>query len=308
MSTHNGAVLCLNCLSFASSPDKTREEEHVAIIEGLAAAKAQGSPCGAIVLQDYPWSSAQGLDSLVKMLNESTGDSWDAVRQWGNDQDENAECLRDAVVLYDTAIYVAKEAIDKDSVGAFRDREGLLDGMQENIKLQLAGFIGRWAGVEIAPASNHNLPFLLISFHGRKIIRANNDVLPVQTVVKAAMCKDFISQIADLGGKEASPVLIAGCWNTDSVPLTVNGGVNSDASSKVKWTSSVHHPHEIQTDAIGQPMNSLDYSVAIHPEAVAVAADLKVTDVIALRHPTELASHFQHRPLLVKFDLVPRSA
>lgn len=52
MTVHTGNVLCLNCLSWGSSPSKTREEEHTAIVEAFKASAAQGAQPGAIVLQE----------------------------------------------------------------------------------------------------------------------------------------------------------------------------------------------------------------------------------------------------------------
>jgi len=214
MSAHTGSILCLNCLSFASSPDKNRDEEHATIIESLKAAKEMGAPSGAIVLQDYPWATAQGLDLLVKSLNEATGDAWEALRQWGSSQDENDECLADAVVLFDTAIYSLSGGVDKDSIGAFRDTDDLLAGVQDEIKAQLAGFVGRWAAAELSVVdASPPLAFLLVSYHGRGTLHVNGEFIPVQTAVKAAMSKDFIAQVADqIAERDHVPGLIAGCW------------------------------------------------------------------------------------------------
>jgi hypothetical protein len=148
-------------------------------------------------MQDYEWATDTGLSILVAFINGATGSqTWKAIRQWGDEQ----ESMRDAVVLYDRSVYIGT-AIEKSSIGAFRDNEDLLAGMQPDIKAQLAEFTGRWAGVELevvdaSTGQATDLMFLLVSFHGRKIIQTKeNDVLPVQTSVKAAMVKDFISQV-----------------------------------------------------------------------------------------------------------------
>lgn len=305
MPVHNGAIISLNCLSFGTSPTKTRDEEHTTVVESFKAAKAQGAQPGAIVLQDYEFKQ---IDLLVKLLNEAAGtDTWKAVRQWGDD----SESLLDAVVLYDKAVYAGTD-IEKATVAAFRDNDDLLAGMQPSIKEQLSGFIGRWAGLELevlnSSGKTNELMFILVSYHGRKIVKANNDILPVQTAVKAAMAKDFIAQVADLGAKDAAPALIAGCWNIDSTPLEVNGGLCSDELSKGPWKTSVHHSEHVEKDKVGQPMNKVDYSVAVHPaEGASATTDLNVVEVITLEHPADIASHFQHKPLLVKFTIAPKA-
>ena len=313
MTVHNGALISLNCLSYGSNPNKTRDEEHTSIVNAYKFAKTHGATPGAIVLQDYEWSSEQGLSVLVKLMNEAAGtDTWKAVRQYGDGKDSTSEALRDAVVLYDKAVYIGTD-IDTITVGAFRDDDDLLAGMQAGIKAQLSNFIGRWAGTELevvdaATGKASDLMFIAVSYHGRKIVKANNDILPVQTAVKAAMAKDFIAQVADLGAKDAAPALISGCWNIDSTPLEVNGGVRSDGVSKGPWSTSVHLPEHIEKDKIGQPMNKVDYAVAIHPaEGASATTDLTVVEVITLEHPAEIASHFQHKPLLVKFSIAPKA-
>lgn len=304
MPVHNGAIISLNCLSFGTSPTTTRDEEHLTIVESFKAAKAQGAQPGAIVLQDYEFAQ---IDQLVQLVSEVSGNAWRAVRQWGDD----SESLRDAVVMYDKSVYAGTD-IEKTAVAAFRDNDDLLAGMQSSIKEQLSGFIGRWAGTElevVEPTGKTNeLMFILVSYHGRKIVKANNDILPVQTAVKASMAKDFIAQVADLGAKEAAPALIAGCWNIDSIPLEVNGGLRSDELSKGPWSTSVHLSEHIEKDKVGQPLNRVDYSVAIHPaEGASANTDLTVVDVITLEHPADIASHFQHKPLLVKFTIAPKA-
>jgi hypothetical protein len=260
----------------------------------------------------YAWASDSGLDVLVKLMDEATNSlNWKAVRQWGDEQDPSAESLRDAVILYDRSMYIGT-GIEKPEVGAFRDNDDLLAGMQDDIKAQLAGFIGRWAGIELEvlgpDGKAGDLMFLLVSYHGRKMMRANNDILPVQTAVKAAMAKDFISQVADLGAKESAPALIAGCWNIDSMPLTAHGGHRSCALSKAEWTCTVHHSDAVEKDSVGQPMNKVDYGVAIHPAPLAnTTTDLKVLDVVTLEHPQAIASHFQHKPLLLKIQVAPKA-
>lgn len=312
MTIHDGYVLCLNCLSWGATPSKTREEEHTAIVAAWSQAKADGHQPGAIVLQDYAWASDSGLDVLVQLMDDASDSlNWKAMRQWGDEQDEKAESLRDAVVLYDRSIYIGT-GIEKQEVGAFRDNDDLLAGMQSDIKAQLAGFIGRWAGIELEVLDSDgkagDLMFLLVSYHGRKMMRANNDILPVQTAVKAAMAKDFISQVADLGAKESAPALIAGCWNIDSMPLTAHGGHRSCELSKAEWTCTVHHSETVEKDAVGQPMNKVDYSVAIHPTLTAnTTTDLKVLEVVTLEHPKEISSHFQHKPLLIKIQVAPKA-
>ena len=98
-------------------------------------------------LRSYAWASESGLDVLVRLMDEATDSlNWKAVRQWGDEQDATAESLRDAVILYDRSIYIGT-GIEKPEVGAFRDNDDLLAGMQSDIKAQLAGFIGRWAGI-----------------------------------------------------------------------------------------------------------------------------------------------------------------
>jgi hypothetical protein len=51
MTVHNGAIVTLNCLSWGSNPNKTREEEHQAIMEAFKAAREKGAQPGAILLQ-----------------------------------------------------------------------------------------------------------------------------------------------------------------------------------------------------------------------------------------------------------------
>lgn len=283
----------------------------------VSAVKSAASPTvGAVVLQDYAWAHGEGLDELCKLLNEATGTTtWKAVRQWGDGQDANAESLRDAVVLYDRSVYIGTD-IEKSSVGAFRDEEDLLAGMQPSIRGQLADFIGRWASAELevvdsaTGTSATGLQFVLVSYHGRKMMKANNDILPVQTTVKASMARDFVSQVADLAvANEASPALIAGSWNIDSVPLTVNGGHKSDGRSKAPWTTTVHLSDAVEKDSIGQPLSQVDYAVAVHPAPGSNAnTDLTVTEVVTLSHPADIASHFQHKPLLLKIQVKQRSA
>ncbi len=147
-----------------------------------------------------------------------------------------------------------------------------------------------------------------VSYHGRKMMRANNDVLPVQTAVKASMAKDFIHQVADQGAKEAAPALVAGCWNIDSMPLTANGGHCSDGLSKAPWTTTVHLCPTRERDAVGQPMNKVDYAVAVHPaEGANTTTDLRVIEVVTLDHPASIASHFQHKPFLLRFEVAPKA-
>ena len=203
------------------------------------------------------------------------------MRQWGEDKGEKA----DAVVLYDRSVYIGT-AMEKTSIGPFRDNDDLLAGMQPDILRQLSGFSGRWAGVELEVLNTISgkacdLQFMLFSYHGRKMISANNDIFPVQTAVKAAMGKDFIAQVADCGAKESAPVLIAGTFNIDSAPFVANGGLRSDAHSKAPWSSTVHTDEDLQKDALGQPVNPLD--------------------------PAETASHFQHKPLLMKIEVAPKA-
>jgi hypothetical protein len=51
MSVHKTSILCLNCLSWGSNPEKTKNEEHRAILEAFESAAAKGVQPGAIVLQ-----------------------------------------------------------------------------------------------------------------------------------------------------------------------------------------------------------------------------------------------------------------
>jgi len=98
------------------------------------------------------------------------------------------------------------------------------------------------------------------------------------------------------------------CRNTDCVPLTADGGVQSGPGSKGAWATSVHVPHEVSKDKIGQPINPVDYAVAVHSaEGASTSADLKVVDVVALKHRADLASHFRHRPLLIKIEVAPKA-
>jgi hypothetical protein len=179
---------------------------------------AANRPFSYLIAQDYEWATENGLTVLVNFLNEATGSkSWNAVRQWGEDQDEGAEYLRDAVVLYDTTVYEGTD-LEKTAVGPFRDTQDLLAGMQPSIKNVLSAFTGRWAGVQLKVPGT-DLSFVLISFHGRKIVRVDGDVIPVQTNVKAAMAKDFVAYISEYGAQVGVPALVAGSWNTDDAPV-----------------------------------------------------------------------------------------
>lgn len=200
--------------------------------------------------QDYEWASDAGLNDLLAQLGAASGSTWRCVRQWG----EEEECLasahtRDAALLVDQAIYSA-EPLAKDIVVAFRDAGGLLAGMRDDIRTQLSGFESRWAGATLSAVGTGSGPkVVLVSVHGKKTVGgANGDFYPVQTGVKAAMARDFVSQMA--GETRGAPLLLVGCWNVDSAPLRGLAGEG--------WTSSVHQcPDAAHKDALASLRRSV---------------------------------------------------
>lgn len=303
MVQHSGAILCLNCLSFGSNPNKTRQDEHRAIVDAFKAAKGGQSEPSAICLQDYEWNTETCLAELVNQINEAHGEAtWKAVRQWGNEDVDMKESPRDAVVLYDSSVYSEKD-MDKHSIGKFYDTDHLLAGMQPEIKEQLHNYDGRWAGAVLQVGQRK---FFLVSFHGKKMITVNGEAQPIQTAVKMSMAKDFICHVANVSVADGSPALIAGCWNTNSEAFRANP-LEDDV-----WGTSVHvydqreTPRRSSLDAKGMPSGRVDYCVAVHPKSSA-CTDLEIGEVHALPLDPEIAGNFQHHPLLIKFVLTEKA-
>jgi len=291
-------------LSFGSNPNKTREDEHRAIVDAFTAAKAGNAEPTAICLQDYEWNTERCLAELIAQINAAHGgDSWQAVRQWGNEDVDLGDSPRDAVVLYDSSVYTEKD-MERHSIGKFYDTEHLLAGMQPEIKQQLENYNGRWAGAVLQVPEGRK--FFLVSYHGKKVISVNGEGQPIQTAVKSSMAKDFIGHVANVSVKDGSPALIAGCWNTNSEPLRATPLEDDE------WISSVHvydeseAPRRSSLDAKGMPKGRVDYSVAVHPKASA-CTDLTVTEVHLLPLAPEIAGNFHHQPLLMKFTLATKA-
>lgn len=300
MSEHSGAILCLSCLSFGTNPNKTRADEHRAIIDAFKCAKQSNSEPTAICLQDYQWNTERCLAELIDQINEAHGSAtWRAVRQWGNEDVDMTESPRDAVVLYDTSVYAEKD-MERHSIGKFHDFDHLLAGMRPEIKHQLESYDGRWAGATLQVPSGRK--FFLVSFHGRKVMSIDGEVQPIQTAVKTSMAKEFIGHVANVSVKDGSPALIAGSWNTNSEPLRATKLEDDEWSATVHVYPEQEAPRRSSLDAKGMPKGRVDYSVAVHPKASA-CTDMSVSEVHVLPLDPEIAGNFQHMPLLIQFKL-----
>jgi hypothetical protein len=116
-------------------------------------------------------------------------------------------------------------------------------------------------------------------------------------------------QAADCAiGEEHAPVMIAGSFNIDSESLVANGGYKSGAESKASWTTTVHLSETVEKDAIGQPVAKTDYAVAVHPgDQSNTTTDLKILTAVTLEHPSNITTHFQHKPLLFTIEVAPKA-
>jgi hypothetical protein len=311
----------------------TKGQAHDAVVAAYSQAVKSGKRPGAVLLQEYSWAgraakTGAGEPSLGD-LAARLGPGWAEVRQWGDTGG------RDAVVLYDTSIYMGAR-LSTSGVMASSDGTRLGNGVAAARRAGISSYEGRWAGVQLAaldPSTEKptSLQFLLVSYHGRSNKpaggAAGGGLSKLEANVKRALAQDFVIEVAKAAIKAKLPPVVAGGFEQSTVPALVAGDWNAEriAFQEFRGLAVGDHPFactshgagnelgvlSARRNAYGMLRDELDYVVAVNPERRhELSCTVAVHEVRALPH---LSTHrrlglFDHDPLLVMFQVGPDPA
>ena len=316
---HQGVLLSMN-VSGSGKKKPTVSIAINAVLEMYEQAKQQGTPPGAILLQEYSWADKSAEPLVEKLFVASGGAEWHMCRQWSD--------VRDTLILYNTCIYNGKmingQYLDQTSQSLELNKK--IMKLPPHIREVISSYKTRWAGVQLSaldPTKNHNpsrLQFLLVSYHGRDNQPGNTKI---NSRVKEILAQDFVAEVARAGTKshfmfgvhpnsaacKCVPALIAGDWNIDIDDAFSN--FDSLSYGTYQWTCSHHQPDRpFEGEYVRAFKDDIDYAVAVnHKHEHELSCDVSVTAVTALAHSKTFSQEgFDHDPIIVQFTVAPRYA
>lgn len=321
-------------MNVAGPTKPTVDTSRRGVVEAWRAAAAAGAAPSAILLQECTWSD-RNVGQLQQQLAELTGSEWPSARQW---TDAGG---RDAVVLYDAAVYAGKALSAGQAMQqASKKADQTLGALPAASREVIVSYKTRWAGAQLAPLDPatrrpSRLNFLLVSYHGREKRRKTaaeaapaDDRVTVRTLesaVKVALAQDFVAEVARAGShagyvfgdapdrarSRGVPGLIAGDWN---VPLSAAFyGFEGLAAGAARWGCAPHGPRvppgvtSVRTSAMAIAKETIDFAVAVTFERDhALACDLSITDCFIVGQGAGMEGVFDHDPLVVQFRVAAR--